>query len=77
MNTRQLKRELKRRSAIEAVIGHMNTAGRMDRCRLKSALGDALHAVLCPAGHNIRLLLRHLAVFLWLIVRACSRPNRF
>ena len=70
VNTRQIKRELKRRTAIEAVIGHMKTDGRMDRCRLKGALGDALHAVLCAAGHNIRLLMRHLAALLWLIVQS-------
>ncbi len=61
VNTRALKRELKRRSAIEAVIGHLETDGRMDRCRLKSALGDALNAVLVAAGHNLRLLLRAMA----------------
>ncbi|MCC5809276.1 MAG: IS5 family transposase [Ectothiorhodospiraceae bacterium] len=69
VKTRQLRRELRRRSAIEAVIGHMKVDGRMDRCRLKGALGDALHAVLCAAGHNIRLLLRHLAVLLRLIAQ--------
>lgn len=30
----------------------------MDRCWLKGAEGDALHAVLCAAGYNIRWLLR-------------------
>lgn len=64
VNTKTLKRELKRRSAIEAVIGHMKTDGRMDRCRLKGALGDALNAVLVAAGHNIRLLLRAMVAFL-------------
>jgi len=64
VNTRTLKRELKRRSAIEAVIGHMKSDGRMDRCRLKGALGDATNAVLVAAGHNIRLLLRAMAALL-------------
>ena len=64
VNTRTLKRELKRRSAVEAVIGHMKTDGRMDRCRLKGAIGDALNAVLVAAGHNIRLLLRAMAALL-------------
>ena len=82
VNTRQLRRELKRRSAIEAVIGHMKTDGRMDRCRLKGRLGDALHAVLCAAGHNIRLLLRHLAAFLrrllrWLLQDTSPRQARW
>ncbi|MDN3517192.1 hypothetical protein QWY84_06205 [Aquisalimonas lutea] len=41
VNTRSLKGELKRRSAVEAVIGHMRTDGRMDRCPLRGALGDS------------------------------------
>ncbi|QIT54438.1 IS5 family transposase [Aquisalimonas sp. 2447] len=69
VNTRTLKRELKRRSAVEAVIGHMKTDGRMDRCRLKGALGDALNAVLVAAGHNIRLLLRAMAILLRELLR--------
>lgn len=52
---------LKRRSAVEAVIGHMKSDGKLGRCWLKRALGDALNAVLCAAGHNIRLLLRAMA----------------
>jgi IS5 family transposase len=30
----------------------------MDRCHLKGSESDALHAVLCAAGYNIRWLLR-------------------
>jgi IS5 family transposase len=33
----------------------------MDRCWLKGSQGDALHAVLCAAGFNIRWLLRAIA----------------
>ena len=51
---------IKRRSAIEPAIGHMKMDGRLSRNPLKGAIGDALHAVLCCAGHNIRLLLRKL-----------------
>ena len=58
--TRTLKKMIKRRSAIEPTIGHMKMDGRLDRNPLKGALGDALHAVLCGAGHNIRLLLKKL-----------------
>lgn len=76
MNTRTLRRELKRRSAIEAVIGHMKTDGRMDRCRLKGALGDALNAVLVAAGHNIRLLLRAMADLLRRILGRLLEPER-
>lgn len=41
----------------------MKMDGRLGRNPLKGALGDALHAVLCGAGHNIRLLIRKLRLF--------------
>ena len=52
------KRLLKRRQAIEPLIGHTKADHRMDRCWLQGALGDALHALGCAAGYNIRWLLR-------------------
>jgi len=58
--TRTMKAMIKRRSAIEPAIGHMKMDGRLSRNPLKGALGDALHAVMCGAGHNMRLLLRKL-----------------
>jgi transposase, IS5 family len=58
--TRTLRKMIKRRSAIEPTIGHMKMDGKLGRNPLKGALGDALHAVLCGAGHNIRLLLKKL-----------------
>ena len=33
----------------------------MDRCWLQGAVGDALHALSCAAGYNIRWLLRAIA----------------
>jgi IS5 family transposase len=53
-----------RRSAIEPTIGHMKSDGKLDRNWLNGALGDALNAVLCGAGHNLRLIINKL--------RACS-----
>ena len=52
------RRWLKRRQAIEPAIGHTKSDHRMDRCWLKGALGDALHAISCAAGYNIRWLMR-------------------
>ena len=52
------KRLLKRRQAIEPLIGHTKADHRMDRCWLQGAVGDALHALCCAAGYNIRWLLR-------------------
>ena len=56
--TDEERRLLKRRQAIEPIIGHLKSDHRMDRCHLKGSEGDALHAVLCAAGYNIRWLLR-------------------
>ena len=52
---------LKRRQAIEPIIGHLKSDHRMERCHLKGEQGDRLHAVLCAAGYNIRWLLRMIA----------------
>jgi IS5 family transposase len=40
---------------------------------LKGELGDALNAILCGAGHNIRLILRQLRIFLPLFWKALWR----
>ncbi len=59
--TNQQRRWLKRRQAIEPAIGHLKADHRMNRCWLAGSLGDALHAVLCAAGYNLRWLLRAIA----------------
>ncbi len=62
--TPALQHDLRRRSAIEPMIGHMKTDGRLSRCALKGTLGDALHALLCGCGDNIRMILAHIRA-LW------------
>ena len=57
----QERKLLRRRQAIEPIIGHLKSDNRMDRCHLKGEVGDRLHAVLCAAGYNIRWLLRMIA----------------
>jgi len=49
---------VKRRQAVEPVIGHLKDDCRLRRCHLKGAEGDALHVIACAAGYNIRWLLR-------------------
>ncbi len=46
------------------MIGHMKADGLLARNWLKGATGDALHAILCGAGHNLRMILAHLRVLL-------------
>ena len=62
--TDAIKRDLRRRSAVEPVIGHAKGEHRMDRNFLKGAHGDAANAVLAAAGYNFRRLLAWLAA-LW------------
>ena len=57
----QQKGWLKRRTVVEPAIGHLKSDHRMDRCWLQGALGDALHAISCAAGYNLRWLLRAIA----------------
>ena len=65
--TPRLIADLRRRSAIEPEIGHMKTDDRLARCLLKATIGDAIFAVLCGCGHNIRKILAHLRA-LWIPV---------
>jgi transposase, IS5 family len=51
-----IRRERKRRSAIEPVIGHLKSDGLLERNHLKGTDGDAINAILCAIGHNMRLL---------------------
>ena len=57
----QQKAWLRRRQAVEPAIGHLKSDHRLDRCWLHGALGDALHAISCAAGYNLRWLLRAIA----------------
>jgi IS5 family transposase len=59
-----IKKELRRRSAIEAVIGHMKTDGHLARNYLKGRHGDHANAVLTAVGYNFRLILKWLRALL-------------
>jgi IS5 family transposase len=58
--TKSLKKQLKRRSAIEPMIGLMKQEGRLGLCRLKGIVGDQINALLTGVGHNLRLILNHI-----------------
>ena len=66
----QIRRELRRRSAIEAVIGHCKTDGHLGRNFLKGRLGDRINAVMSAVGYNLRLILKWLSKLLGLIIAA-------
>ncbi|RFF36552.1 IS5/IS1182 family transposase, partial [Xanthomonas nasturtii] len=52
---------IKRRQAVEPVIGQLKQDCRLNRCYLKGAQGDALHVLGCAAGYNLRWLMRWIA----------------
>ena len=59
--TEAIKRQLRRRSAVEPVIGHAKAEHRMGRNYLAGTHGDAANAVLAAAGYNFRRLIAWLA----------------
>jgi len=75
---KSLWRWMKRRAAVEPGIGHLKREHRMDRNRLKGALGDRINAILSAAGINFKKLLGCAADFLrqiysWLLF--CQRTG--
>ena len=66
---RTIAKLLRRRSAIEPMIGHMKNDGRLRRSALKETQSDALFAVLCGCGHKIHMILRHLKAILHRLIR--------
>ena len=61
---------MRRRSAIEAVIGRCKTDGHLDRNFLKGRLGDQINAVMSAVGYNFRLILKWLKHLLRKIIAA-------
>jgi len=67
---------MKRRAAVEPVIGHVKAEHRMHRNHLKGRQGDRINAVLAAAGFNFSLLLRWLAELLRALIRALAETLR-
>ena len=77
--TKAIRREMRRRAAVEPVIGHLKNDHRMRRNHLKGRDGDRINTVLAAAGYNFSLL-RHwfaelLRVLLWILCRRLSQPH--
>ena len=74
-----IKRELRRRSAIEPIIGHLKAEGHLGRCYLKGRAGDAANVVLSAVGHKFRRILAWLREFLCLflgqLLRSFANPT--
>lgn len=73
---------MKRRSAIEPTIGHLKSSRRLDKNRLKGALGDQLNVILSAAGMNFHKIMKAVAnmpgslalFFAWLVGLLRRRP---
>jgi transposase, IS5 family len=68
--TAPIRREMRRRAAVEPVIGHLKAEHRMGRNHLKSRDGDRINAVLAAASYNFSLLLRWLDRLLRALIQA-------
>lgn len=66
--TPAIKREMRRRAAVEPLIGHIKNEHRMERNYLAGTQGDAINAILAAAGYNFRLLLTWLRLLLRILL---------
>lgn len=66
--TPAIKREMRRRAAVEPLIGHIKNEHRMERNYLAGTQGDAINAILAAARYNFRLLLTWLRLLLRLML---------
>jgi transposase, IS5 family len=72
--TKAIRREMRRRAAVEPVIGHLKDDHRMRRNHLKGREGDRINAVLAAAGYNFSLLLRWFRQFLRVLLLIFGQP---
>jgi IS5 family transposase len=77
--TQAIRREMRRRAAVEPVIGHLKDDHRMRRNHLKGREGDRINAILAAAEYNFSLLLRWFRRFLrsllLIVARALLAPS--
>ena len=57
-----IKKELKRRSVVEPLIGHLKNEGHLGRNYLYSKMGDEINALLVGAGYHFKSILRWLRI---------------
>ncbi len=62
--TPAIKRQMKRRAAVEPVIGHLKSGHRMGRNYLAHTQGDAINPILAATGYNFRLILKWIRLLL-------------
>ena len=76
--TPAIKRQMRRRAAVEPVIGHIKNEHRMGRNYLAHEQGDAINPMLAAAGYKFRLILNWIKLLCDWIINAFiveSRPK--
>ena len=66
---------MRRRAAVEPVIGHLKAEHRMERNYLKGRDGDRANALLAAAGYNFSLLIRWFQALLRALLHAFLRAT--
>ncbi len=74
--TKSIRREMRRRAAVEPVIGHVKAEHRMERNYLKGRNGDRANAVLAAAGYNFSLLVRWFEDLLCALIQIILKAGR-
>ncbi len=74
--TKSIRREMRRRAAVEPVIGHVKAEHRMERNYLKGRDGDRANAVLAAAGYNFSLLVRWFEDLLCALIQIILKAGR-
>src|ERR1700709_2017705 len=72
--TPAIKREMRRRAAVEPVIGHLKEEHRMGRNYLAHRKGDLNNAILAAVGYNFRRLIKWLRI-LWCLILMAIFPK--
>lgn len=62
------KKKMKRRNAIEPIIGHLKSDYGMARNYLKGRIGDEINALMASCGYNLKKLLNHMIVFVYILL---------
>jgi transposase, IS5 family len=66
--TSAIRKQLKRRQAIEPHIGHLKNEGRLGLCRLKGIAGDHINTIISAAAYNLKRILTYLRkVFVYIL----------
>jgi len=75
--TSRIKKEMKRRQAIEPYIGHIKSECKLGLSRLKGIVGDKINAILSAAAYNLKLIMNHLRVLFLQILFCIFKNTKF